>query len=100
MRLVSWKPLVRGSLRGFATVQLPIGLKLIDCPLLIGPNGPWASVPSKPVLDREGRHARPGGKPQFAPVLEWGSRELGDRFSVAVIALVRAAHPDAFDGVD
>jgi hypothetical protein len=36
----------------------------------------------------------------FAPVLEWRSRELGDRFSAAVVALVRAANPDAPDGVD
>jgi hypothetical protein len=98
MRLVTWKPLIKGSLRGIATIELPIGLKLIDCPLLIGPNGPRASLPSKPVLDREGRHAKPDGKPQFAPVLEWRSRELGDRFSAAVVALVRAAHPDALDG--
>jgi hypothetical protein len=30
MRLVSWKPMAKGSLCGFATVELPIGLKLID----------------------------------------------------------------------
>ena len=30
MRLVSWKPLIKGALRGFATLELPIGLKLID----------------------------------------------------------------------
>jgi hypothetical protein len=30
MRLVSWKPMAKASLCGFATVELPIGLKLID----------------------------------------------------------------------
>jgi hypothetical protein len=95
MRLISWKSVAKGSLRGFATVELPIGLKLIDCPVLTGLNGPWANLPSKPVLDREGRHAKRDGKPQFATVLDWRSRELSDRFSAAVIALVRAAHPDA-----
>jgi hypothetical protein len=25
MRLISWKPLTKNSLRGFATVELPIG---------------------------------------------------------------------------
>jgi hypothetical protein len=98
LRLVSWKPASKGALRGFATVQLPIGLKLIDCPVLMGASGPWASLPSKPVLDRDGRHAKPGGKPQFATVLEWRSRELADRFSIAVVDLVRAAHPDALGG--
>jgi hypothetical protein len=42
MRLVGWKPLVKGTLRGFANVELPIGLRLIDCPIFVGPNGPGA----------------------------------------------------------
>lgn len=27
LRLISWKPIVRGALRGFATIELPIGLR-------------------------------------------------------------------------
>lgn len=91
MRLVRWKPLVKGTLRGFANVELPIGLRLIDCPIFVGPNGPGAALPSKPVLDCEGRQARPSGKPQFAPVVEWRNRGLAERFSAAVIALVEGA---------
>jgi len=94
MRLVSWKALVKGTLRGFAKVELPIELKLVDRPIFVGPNGPWAALPSRPVLDCEGRQARPSGKPQFAPVVEWRNQSLGDRFSAAVIALVEGAHPD------
>lgn len=91
MRLLSWKPISKGSLRGFATVELPIELKLVDCPIFVGPNGPWSALPSKPVLDCEGRQARPSGKPQFAPVVEWRNRGLAERFSAAVIALVEGA---------
>ena len=98
MRLVSWKTSVKGTLRGFATVELPIELKLVDCPIFVGPNGPWAALPSKPVLDCEGRQARPSGKPQFAPVVEWRNRGLADRFSATVIALVEGAHPDMLSG--
>ena len=94
MRLVSWKTSVKGTLRGFATAELPIELKLVDCPIFVGPNGPWAALPSKPVLHCEGRQARPSGKPQSAPVVEWRNQSLGDRFSAAVIALVEGAHPD------
>lgn len=43
----------------------------------------------------KGRHARPGGKAQFAAVLEWRNRQLADRFSAAVVELIRAAHPNA-----
>jgi hypothetical protein len=98
MRLVSWKTSVKGTLRGFATAELPIELKLVDCPIFVGPNGPWAALPCKPVLDCEGRQARPSGKPQFAPVVEWRNQSLGDRFSAAVIALVEGAHPDVLSG--
>jgi hypothetical protein len=55
MRLVSWKPITQGSLRGFATVELPIGLKLIDCAVFVGTNGAWARPPAKPQLYNNGR---------------------------------------------
>jgi hypothetical protein len=99
MRLVSWKPLIKGSLRGFAIVELPIGLKVFDVAVFVGKNGAWASLPSKPQLDRDGRQKTGAdGKAAFSPVLEWRSRELSDRFSATVVDLVRAAHPEALDG--
>ena len=55
MRLVSWKPIAKGTLRGFATVELPIGLKLIDCAVFVGTNGARARPPAKPQLDKDGR---------------------------------------------
>jgi hypothetical protein len=41
MRLVNWKPLEKNSLRGFATVALPLGLKIVDCPVHVS-NGKGA----------------------------------------------------------
>jgi hypothetical protein len=96
MRLVGWRPLTKGSLRGFASIELPIGLKIFDVPVLVGKNGPWASLPSKPQIDREGRQKTGAdGKAAFSPVLEWRDRDLANRFSEAVVALVLAQHPDA-----
>jgi hypothetical protein len=89
----------KGASRGFATVELPIGLKLIDCPVLVTDGKAWVSLPSKPVLDREGRQKTDiNGKPAFTATLEWRSRELSDRFSVAVIAAIRGVYPSALDG--
>ena len=99
MRLVTWKPLIKGNLFDFATIELPIGLKLIDCPVLIGPNRPRASPPSKPRFDKDRRQkADVNGKRAFEPVLEWRGRGLSDRFSAAVVALICTAHPDALGG--
>ena len=95
MRVVGWKPLVKRTFRGFLLqVELPFELKLVDRPVFVEPNGPWAGLASKPVLDCEGRQARPSREPQFAPVVEWQNRGLAYRFSAAVIALVEGAHPD------
>jgi hypothetical protein len=94
MTLVEWRPIRKNSLRGFATIRLPIGLKINDCLVLVSHGKAWATLPSKPLIDKDGRHkADTGGKPSYVPVLEWCSRDLADRFSDAVVALVRAEHP-------
>jgi len=101
MRLISFKPIVKSGLAGFASVELGIGLRLFDLPVFVGgQSGPWAGLPRKPQLDRERRH-RIGadGKPAFEPVAEWRDRETSDRFSSAVIDLIRAAHPDVFEDI-
>jgi hypothetical protein len=96
MRLVSFKPLIKGALRGFANIELPNGLKIDDCTVCISNGRAWASLPSKPVLDRDGRHVEKDGKKQYAAILHWPDRETSDRWSEAVVALVRAEHPEAF----
>ena len=68
-----------------------------DCPAFRAKDGgAWASLPTKPVVDRDCKQkADVNGERQFAPMLEWRSRELGNRFSAAVIALIeyRASLP-------
>jgi hypothetical protein len=95
MRLISFKPLIKGALRGFANVELPSGLRITDCPVLTSNGKTWATLPSKPVLNHEGRHVEVSGKKQYVPIIEWRDRDLSDRFSVAVVELVKAKHPDA-----
>ena len=95
IRLISFKPHVKGVLRGFATVELPNGLTISDCQVCISHAKLWASLPSKPVLDCDGRQIEHNGKKQYVPVLRWRDQETADRWSAAVIALVRAEHPEA-----
>jgi DNA-binding cell septation regulator SpoVG len=101
MRLITWQSIRAGKLLGFATVQLPIGLTIHDCPVLIGDAGVWASVPSMLEVDREGR-ARIGADGQriYHAVLEWRTKRLRDAFSTRVVALVRQAHPNDLDGLE
>jgi hypothetical protein len=104
LRLVAFKPLRKNSLRGFASVWVPLwqsmtGLTIRDCPVLVSAGRAWVALPGKPQIDPDGRQKKDvSGKPAYVAILEWDSREVSDRFSAGIIALVRAAHPGALDG--
>lgn len=68
--------------------------------VLAGRDGrPWVALPSRPLLDSDGR-ARAGGdgKRRYEPVAEWLSRDVGAQFSAAVCTLIEEAHPGALNG--
>jgi hypothetical protein len=83
--LIAWPPHVKGALRCFATVLLPVGLKLIDSPVLASNGRAWVNLPEGPVLDRDSCHKiGADGKRTSVAICEWRSRALSDRFSEAV----------------
>ena len=99
LRLIEWRPLVKNSLRGFVSIELPIGLTIREVPVLVGKNGPWAALPAKPQIDGGGQVRRdPNGKIAYVAILQWRNKELADRFSQAVIDLLLAHHPRALSG--
>jgi hypothetical protein len=98
LRLLSWESLRKNSLRGFATVELPIGLRILDCPVLVSNGRAWVALPSKPALHREGRHAKPGGVPQYTPIAEWRDKALSGLFSDRVVELLREQYPEDLEG--
>jgi hypothetical protein len=72
-----------------------IGPRSFDVPIRTGPNGLWAGLPAKPEIHCDGRRQTDGnGKPVYAQVLRWREQELSNRFSLAVVALVRRVHQD------
>lgn len=99
MQLEDFKPMRRGNLLGFATIRLPNGLQISDIPVCTSGRRAWASLPAKPILDRDGRHlSDENGKKRYVPILQWPDRETADRWSAAVVELVRQHHPEAVDG--
>jgi hypothetical protein len=65
--------------------------------ILLGRHGAWASPPGKPQLDKDGIALRePTGKIKYVSVIEFTDRATGRRWSDAVIAAMRAAHPEVF----
>lgn len=88
MRLLSFKPYRKNTLRGYVDVELGIGLQITGLTLHGDSGERWIGMPSKPVLDTDGRHvAGPDGKKPWAKILSWRDRRLGDAFGKAVVAL-------------
>jgi hypothetical protein len=98
MVLLSWRPLRRNTLRGFACLALPSGLHIDDVPVHVSGDRCWAALPAKPQLAANGQAVRDErGKIQYITLLRWRDRGLADRFSELVTALAREAHPAALD---
>jgi hypothetical protein len=97
----SFKPVVRGTLRGFAIIVIPEWrLRLLDVAIHAHENGSrWAALPAKPQIDRAGQAIRKDGKIQYSPVIELiGGRDVRDAFSDRVIAALLKFAPAAFEG--
>jgi hypothetical protein len=85
LRLLSFKPLRKNSLIGFANVELPIALLIADIPILTSHGKIWAAMPGKPFLDAKW----PTGR---------GLRQTPMRHSATVSRqAVRGRYPDALD---
>jgi hypothetical protein len=97
MVLRRWRPMRRNTLHGFAYLELANGLQIDDVAVHIRDGRAWASLPARPMLDADGRHVVREGKPQYATILRWRTRDLADRWSAAVIELIRQANPGALN---
>jgi hypothetical protein len=100
LRLIDWRPVRKGKLYGFATVEVaPIGLRMHEIPVLRSERGgPWACVPTKPRLGASGQQQREvDGSPRYDRILSWSTRSRENDFSTAVVELVRRKHPNDLD---
>src|SRR5262245_38602758 len=95
MIVSDWRPLRRGALRGFITVEFELGLTLPDCKIFDGRDGAYVSLPDKPGI-KDGQLARDRhGEPIYYPVAKWRDRNRADKWSSAVIQAVRQKYPEA-----
>jgi hypothetical protein len=95
MILKEWRPYVSGGLRGYARIELDVGLVIPGIKVLVGTKGPFISMPEQPVL-KDGKLKKDvSGKPAYATTVYWKDRSTGDKFGTAVIKLLLAKYPDA-----
>jgi DNA-binding cell septation regulator SpoVG len=96
LKILDWRPLTKGALRGFAKVELPSGMIISDVTILTGNNGPWASPPSKPQIGRDGTVMKDAsGKIKYTPIIEFTDKATRGRWSTAVVDALRQAYPEA-----
>jgi hypothetical protein len=94
-----WTARRSNTLLGFADVLLEqTHLRIHDCAIFEKNGRRWVMLPGRPMIDRDGVALRDeDGKPKYARILEFDTREAGDEFSRACIAAVLERFPAAFD---
>ena len=90
-----WKPLRKGSLRGFVTISMPSGMIVHEVSIMQSNGRAWASPPSKPMIKDGKTLVDDNGKTKYVPLIEFISKSVRDRWSSAVIAALLAKHPEA-----
>jgi DNA-binding cell septation regulator SpoVG len=94
-KITNFRPHISGSLRGRFDCELPFGLRLHECALMVGAKGPWIAMPSRPMVGKDGKALTDANaKRRYEPTASFASREAQDRFSAQVIEALRAAHPE------
>ncbi len=93
--IIAWRPIARGALVGWVSVRLPSGLALYHCPVFRAKNSHhFVGLPRLPLMSGTAQIVDDDGEPQFRPVASWRDGKQANRFSVAVIALLRERYPD------
>jgi hypothetical protein len=91
--LRDFRPLSKGTLIGFAEVELPRWGLTINDVAIHSKNGKfWAQQPAKPRMTG-GEVQFENGKIHYTPILGWRDREVSDRFCAVVGEAVRRKHP-------
>ena len=88
----SWTSFERNTLQGFADLFLrAVQLNLRGCAVHKKGDRRWVQLPAKPQLDTNRELIRDeGGKIQYAPIANFDSREVSDRFSEAALKAIDA----------
>ena len=96
--LIAWKPLLSGTLRGFAAIRLGRSLRIADISVHSDGSRRWVHLPAKPALDRAGAAQRDEkGKIKFISIISWLDKPTSEWFSAAVVEAVAHDHPGALD---
>jgi hypothetical protein len=92
MKLVckGFRPFDRNTLKGFCEINIiDWNMSIKDIAIHTKNGSTWAQPPAKPQI-KDGAVVTENGKVQYIPIIEFGSRDARDKFSIAVVEAVRA----------
>jgi hypothetical protein len=93
---LSWRPLRKNTLVGFAGIEIrELGLKVHDLALHQKGDRTWAALPSRPWIRDGAVVTDDAGKVQYSSIFEFTRSAVRDAFSAAVIRAVCERFPDA-----
>jgi hypothetical protein len=86
-----------GTVLGYLDVQLPSGMIVNGCKLMVGPAGKhWIAPPSQQQTNKDGSpKLDPNGKPIWSQTVEFVDRAASDRFRDLVLDALRRDYPEA-----
>ena len=91
VEIAEWKPMDRGTLRGFVNVRIPaLRLTIRDCTVNDTNGRRWIGLPGKAQISSDRELIKRDGKVQYTPTCQFDSKEVGDAFSTAVLAALDA----------
>jgi hypothetical protein len=94
LTISNFKPISAGAMVGFVDVHLPSGMTLHRCSVFAKDGRAWAAPPAKQIT-RDGAVQRTAdGKARYEPCISFVDRATQERWSNAVIAALRLAHPE------
>lgn len=89
MKCLNFKALARGSLQGFADLQMDSGLILLGCTLHRSNCKAWVNPPGRPQLDAERKPMRGNdGKLLYAPVIDFADKRVRFKWSGQAVAAI------------
>ena len=101
-RIRRWQPYRNsaGTMCGYLDVQLPSGMTINGCKLMVGPNGKcWVAMPSERQVDKDGNPRLDAHSKQiWSPVVEFANCASADRFRDLVLEALRRDYPNALTG--
>jgi hypothetical protein len=97
-----WQPcrIQAGTQLTFLDIELPSGMIINGCKLMIGPNGKrWIAMPAERQVDRDS-HPRldVNGKQLWSPIVQFVNREAADRVCNLILDALQRQHSGAIDG--